>query len=619
MDTLTERLARAKLQMSSAATDIPVSQSFRDVAALEAMAMGGGGLHHHASQRGATPSSLADGSSASLAAAVAAQTTPALPPLSPTGAAAATLHARSQGLRSSSAALLGGATPGALRAIQEDEDDPAEVVIVCEPEGATLMMGGLHPRGSLYERPVNIESARLQHAHFRQVLREHGVRVLTVREILAFGADSHMGARADLEDLAMTALTYVLGQGTGDTVEDTGAAAAEAGAGGEKDGNNNAAPAAAAANPPSLDPEDAFYLTDDYKRSVLEAMSVTQLIDIILINPTVTLTPSGRDTGLTASYTFQPLSNLVYTRDQQITTGKGIVMGRLRSPQRQREVELMRFCLRKLGMPIIGCIGEGGFLEGGDFFPMGPDLALVGVGLRSNVDACRQLMDNDLLGARRLGVVRDDFDRSQDRMHLDCVFSVLGKGLCLMLEDIIGEQSAKRRLVDEWVRDPSTGKYSLARCGVEFAAFMRGEGYRILPISHEEQLQYACNVLNLGNGRVISVHPASARRIVRHEAFRGDVRAIDFSSVTSMYGSVHCASQVVKRAPRRGLAGAAAVPAAAAGAATTGAAGGGLPRPVVGGMSAAFRGAGGAAATSPPAAGAGGVVFGGSSAASNGR
>ena len=78
-------------------------------------------------------------------------------------------------------------------------------------------------------------------------------------------------------------------------------------------------------------------------------MSVTQLIDILLINPTVTVTPTQRDTGLTASYTFKPLSNLVYTRDQQITTCKGIVMGRLRSQQRQREVDLMKFCFSKLG------------------------------------------------------------------------------------------------------------------------------------------------------------------------------------------------------------------------------------------------------------------------------
>ena len=64
----------------------------------------------------------------------------------------------------------------------------------------------------------------------------------------------------------------------------------------------------------------------------------------------VDLVPSScRDTGLSASYTFQPLSNLVYTRDQQVTTCKGIVMGRLRSSQRQLEVEVMRFCFEKLG------------------------------------------------------------------------------------------------------------------------------------------------------------------------------------------------------------------------------------------------------------------------------
>ena len=80
---------------------------------------------------------------------------------------------------------------------------------------------------------------------------------------------------------------------------------------------------------------------------------------------------------------------------------------------------------------------------------------------------------------------------------------------------------------------------------------MAGEGYSIIPIAHEHQLAYACNVLNLGGSRVISVHAPSARQIVSHPAFKGDVRVIDFSSVTSMYGSVHCASQVVMRVPKR--------------------------------------------------------------------
>ena len=64
--------------------------------------------------------------------------------------------------------------------------------------------------------------------------------------------------------------------------------------------------------------EDRFYLSDGYKRSVLEHMSLPQLLDTLLINATVYISPSYRDTGLTASYSFKPLSNLVYTRDQQV-------------------------------------------------------------------------------------------------------------------------------------------------------------------------------------------------------------------------------------------------------------------------------------------------------------
>jgi len=63
----------------------------------------------------------------------------------------------------------------------------------------------------------------------------------------------------------------------------------------------------------------------------------------------------------------------------------------------------------------VGEIRVPGFLEGGDFFPAGRDLALVGIGLRSNSEAARQLMDGDLLGTSRLAVVRDDFEQHQAR------------------------------------------------------------------------------------------------------------------------------------------------------------------------------------------------------------
>lgn len=39
---------------------------------------------------------------------------------------------------------------------------------------------------------------------------------------------------------------------------------------------------------------DRYYLTNEYKREVVSAMSTSQLIEICLINPTVTLLPSYR-------------------------------------------------------------------------------------------------------------------------------------------------------------------------------------------------------------------------------------------------------------------------------------------------------------------------------------
>ena len=62
---------------------------------------------------------------------------------------------------------------------------------------------------------------------------------------------------------------------------------------------------------------------------------------------------------------------------------------------------------------MIGQIEEPGYLEGGDFTPAGQDLALLCVCLRANMEAGQQLMDKDLLGARRFAVVKDDFEQHQ--------------------------------------------------------------------------------------------------------------------------------------------------------------------------------------------------------------
>jgi hypothetical protein len=73
--------------------------------------------------------------------------------------------------------------------------------------------------GQLLQSPVQVNVLPLHLALLPppypppQTLRAQGVRVLTVREILAFGVEERMGARVELEDLAASTLTYRLSEG----------------------------------------------------------------------------------------------------------------------------------------------------------------------------------------------------------------------------------------------------------------------------------------------------------------------------------------------------------------------------------------------------------------------
>ena len=71
--------------------------------------------------------------------------------------------------------------------------------------------------------------------------------------------------------------------------------------------------------------ESEFYTGNQYKKEVLEMMSAEQLVDVVLCRPTVKVRHSFRDTGFTASYSFNPLTNLQFTRDQQVSRHLGLL------------------------------------------------------------------------------------------------------------------------------------------------------------------------------------------------------------------------------------------------------------------------------------------------------
>ncbi|KAL0246890.1 hypothetical protein GEMRC1_008096 [Eukaryota sp. GEM-RC1] len=330
------------------------------------------------------------------------------------------------------------------------------------------------------------------------------------------GCDSDLKSRIQLEDFAFKCLKYKLDDDT-----------------------------------PDLSESELVFLSDDYKRSAISAMDTENLVELIISQPMVTLSKSDINTEVVAdSTTFKPLGNLVFCRDQQITTAAGVVMMRLNSSQRANEIAVMKFCLEKLGVNPLGSVEEPGTLEGGDFFPLGRETCFIGLGLRSNMTAVEQLMRNNWFGTRRVCVVRDEFDQSQDRMHLDCVFNIVSDRICVCLDSIKGEDSPRRRLVDVYERRDSHQKYVKTVSDVEFTKFLEQEGWEIIYVTDQEQANYGCNHLLLGDSNIVCVNESVARKIARHPLFDGKISLIDFTAIQAMYGSSHCGSQVLFRRPR---------------------------------------------------------------------
>jgi RNA recognition motif-containing protein len=145
-------------------------------------------------------------------------------------------------------------------------------------------------------------------------------------------------------------------------------------------------------------------------------------VDVVLNNPKYILAPTNLNTFIEPKLiSFNPVGNLIFCRDQQITTKKGVVIGRTRSSQRAGEHIIMKQVFENLNSNILGILSkeydENAFLEGGDFFVVKNDFSLLGVGLRTSMKGAAYLMEKDFLGTRYMAIIYDDEDMDQQRMH----------------------------------------------------------------------------------------------------------------------------------------------------------------------------------------------------------
>lgn len=308
-----------------------------------------------------------------------------------------------------------------------------------------------------------------------------------------------------------------------------------------------------------LSDEKKAYLTNEYKRTVLDRMYPNELLDVICLRPTVVLEHSEINTELRLRRTeVRPLSNLMFVRDQQIVTPRGVIQCRLNSTQREAELHIMRGLFDSAGIPVIGAIEGNGRLEGGDFFMVDAETALVSVGLRSNYEAVYQLMEKNLVGARRVVIVDDSVDLDQQRMHLDTIFNIVStspRRVAVMLDAVMAGGRLPQRTVVEYVRDDVSATYRRVddTMGMEFSTYLKEKlNFDVVPVTEQQQADYLINFINMGRNRIVSVHPDLHALLRSHGVDDIDVKYVEFDQCTSMFGAARCCSQVF-RAPNAGM------------------------------------------------------------------
>jgi N-dimethylarginine dimethylaminohydrolase len=216
------------------------------------------------------------------------------------------------------------------------------------------------------------------------------------------------------------------------------------------------------------------------------------------------------------SLTPQPeLPYQVFARDSSVMTPWGAVIMQMQKPFRRGEyAECLRFYLGS-GIPIFDMVTAGN-VEGGDFMVLKPGVAICGYsGERSIEPAVRQLQR--WFEAEGWELHTYAFD--PHFLHLDVQIGMLAEDLAVVCVEAV---------------EP------------ELVTWLGRKGIRIIDVTYRDAMQLGCNVVALGDERVMV--PASSANLAaacRAEGLR--VYDPDVSMIGAGGGAVHCMCQPLRR------------------------------------------------------------------------
>ena len=210
------------------------------------------------------------------------------------------------------------------------------------------------------------------------------------------------------------------------------------------------------------------------------------------------------------------LPDLAFTRDTTLMTPWGLIGLSPGAEHRRREVDAVLAAAVAAGVPVLGRI-ETGRIEGGDVAILRPGLLLIGIsGERTDEAGAASL--GALFRARGWRVITYRFD--PHFLHLDTLLCLAGRDLAMACTDVL---------------EP------------ELLGQLDALGIELMPVAYKEARRLGCNLLALGEGRVITTGTCS--RIDAELASRGfRAIAVDLGEFLICGGGVHCLTMPLKRA-----------------------------------------------------------------------
>lgn len=205
----------------------------------------------------------------------------------------------------------------------------------------------------------------------------------------------------------------------------------------------------------------------------------------------------------------------VFSRDSNFMTPFGAVVCQLANPRRRGEYAAVLRFYHSQGIPIYDLVSAGNF-EGGDFNLIEPGAVLIGyTGHRSEERSAKQVgswMEQEGWEVKYAPI--DEF-----YVHIDLMVCMVAEKCAAVCLDTTPD---------------------------DVLTWLKSRKVEMIPVSFRDTMNLACNVVALGNDRVVSTAAA--------ENLNGKLRAMgfevydpDMSMFTDAGGGVHCMAQPLRR------------------------------------------------------------------------